>query len=327
MPCATPSCPAAPDWCLGRGWAASYVRHRRATSPRPVRGEWGIGCRKCGNGEAARSSSVNVASTRSTESDQPVKLDRSMSIGRSGLTKSGDHRKSNHHCTSLPPAGHRPTFPCSPMTCSATSLSAMLRKSDQSLPAAPAGRLCRWRTGEFANLRVQTVRTDQQIPFCRAAVLELDPHPVTRADRPDHAGTASDAVHRKALQQTAKQDSTWDHPDRSAKPVHDRGQVDVDQRTAGRRRHPHGGQQLARPVHIDAKLLENRRAVGPDGHRAATGPRIRSLFEDGDVVAISQQSPCGGNAADPGADDQDPKRARSRSHPRPIQLWKRPSGS
>ena len=54
-----------------------------------------------------------------------VKLDRIMSIGRSGLTKSGDHGKSNHHCRSEPPAGHRPRFPCSPMICTATSLSAM----------------------------------------------------------------------------------------------------------------------------------------------------------------------------------------------------------
>jgi hypothetical protein len=129
------------------------------------------------------------------------------------------------------------------------------------------------------------------------------------------------------LQQTAKQDSTWHHPNRSAQPFHDRGQVDIDQRAAGRCRDPHGGQHLTRPIHIDAELLQNRRTVGPDGHRTATGPHIRPLFEDGDVVAISQQSPCGGNAADPGTDDQDPKRAPSSSHPRPIQLWNRPSGS
>src|SRR6202007_2033842 len=45
-----------------------------AASPSNVTAPWparGIGCRKCGNGERARSSSVNVASTRSAESDHP----------------------------------------------------------------------------------------------------------------------------------------------------------------------------------------------------------------------------------------------------------------
>src|ERR1700739_2456552 len=76
----------------------------------------GIGWRKWGYGERARSSSVRFARTRSTHSDQPVKLDRITSIGRCGLTKPYDHGKSNHHCTSDPPAGHTPAFPCSPMT-------------------------------------------------------------------------------------------------------------------------------------------------------------------------------------------------------------------
>ena len=211
-----------------------------------------------------------------------------MSIGRSGLTKSGDHGKSNHHCRSEPPAGHRPRFPCSPMILQCDVLVGDVREGDQSLPAAPAGRLRGWRTGDISDLRVQTIRTDQQIPFGRAAVLELDPHPVARTDRPDHTGVASDAIGRKAFQQTVKQDSTWDHPNRSAQPVHDRGQVDIDQRATSRCRDPHGGQQLTSPVHIDAQLLQNRRAVGPDGHRTATGPHIRPLFEDGDVMSVSQ---------------------------------------
>ena len=48
------------------------------------------------------------------------------------------------------------------------------------------------------------------------------------------------------------------------------------------------GQQLAGPVHIDAQLLQNRRAIGPDGHGAATCPHIRPLFEDGDVMSVPQ---------------------------------------
>ena len=287
VPCTTPSCRAAPDWSPARGWAASCVRHRRATSPRRGPGR-GIGCRKCGNGEGARSSSVNVASTRSTKSDHPAKLDRIMSIGHSGLTKSGDHGKSNHHCRSEPPAGHRPRFPCSPMIMQCDVLVGDVREGDQSLPAAPAGRLRGLRADDVSNHRVQTIRTDQQIPFGRAAVFELDPHSVPRTDHPDRTGVAPDAIGRKAFQQPFKQDSTWDHPNGCAQPVHDRGQVDSGDRTTRRCRDPHGGQQLTGPVHIDAQLLQNRRAIGPDGHRATTGRHIRPPFEDGDVMSVAQ---------------------------------------
>ena len=58
-------------------------------------------------------------------SDQPAKCDRIISIGRCGLTKSGDQGKSNHHCRSEPPAGHSPRFPCSPIIILATCGSAI----------------------------------------------------------------------------------------------------------------------------------------------------------------------------------------------------------
>src|SRR6185312_12518158 len=47
-------------------------------------------------------------------------------------------------------------------------------ESGQSLPAAPAGRLRRFRAGDISDLRVQAIRTDQQIPLRAAAVFELD---------------------------------------------------------------------------------------------------------------------------------------------------------
>jgi len=53
--------------------------------------------------------------------------------------------------------------------------------------------------------------------------------------------------------------------------------------------------------------LEHGRAVGPDGDGAATRLRIRPLFEQGDVVPVTQQSPGNGDAADPGAGDEDPQ--------------------
>ena len=56
-------------------------------------------------------------------------------------------------------------------------------KGDQSLPAAPAGRLRRLRADDIANHRVQAVCTDQKIPFGEAAVVELDPRSV-RVNRP-----------------------------------------------------------------------------------------------------------------------------------------------
>ena len=184
VPCTTPSCRAAPDWSPARGWAASCVRHRRATSPRPGAASGESDAENAGTAKPTRSSSVNVASTRSTESDHPAKLDRIMSIGRSGLTKSVDHGKSNHHCRSEPPAGHRPRFPCSPMTCSATSLSATSgRVTSPCQLHQPVG-FAGCRTGDISNHRVQTIRADQQIAFGRAAVFELDPHPVVRTDRP-----------------------------------------------------------------------------------------------------------------------------------------------
>jgi hypothetical protein len=135
---------------------------------------------------------------------------------------------------------------------------------------------------------VQAIRTDKQIAFGRATVLELDPYPIASTDCPNDAGIAADPVGRKACKQTVEQNSARDHPNGSAQAVHDRGNVDIDQPTTGRRRNPHGGQQLTRPVHIDAKLIQDRRAVGPDGHRTATGPHIRPPFEDRHIMSVSE---------------------------------------
>ena len=103
-----------------------------------------------------------------------------MSIGRSGLTKSGRPRQVE------PPlhigAAGRPQAEVSVLAdnhqCDA--LVGAVRKGGQSLPAAPAGRLRRLRADDVANHRVHTVRADHQIPFGGAAVFELDPHPVLR---------------------------------------------------------------------------------------------------------------------------------------------------
>jgi hypothetical protein len=129
---------------------------------------------------------------------------------------------------------------------------------DQSLPAAPAGRLRGFPTGDMSDLRVQTIGTDQQIPVRAGAVFELDPHPVLGVERRSRADVASDAIGWKALQQTVKQDAARNHPDGSAQPVDDRVQGDVDQWMTSGRRDPHGGQQLTRTVHVDAQLLQNR---------------------------------------------------------------------
>ena len=129
-----------------------------------------------------------------------------------------------------------------------------------------------------------------------------------RTDHPDCTGVASDAIGRKAFQQPFKQDSTRDHPNGCAQPVHDRVQVHGGERATRGCHDPHGGQQLTGPVHVDTQLLQNRRAIGPDGHGAAACLHIRPLFEDGDVMPVAQQSPGNGNAAHTGADDEDPKR-------------------
>ena len=104
-----------------------------------------------------------------------------------------------------------------------------------------------------------------------------------------------------------KQDSAWDHPDRCAQPVHHRGQVQGGDPATGGCHDPHGGQQLTCAVHIDAELLENRRAVGPDGHGTPARRHVWPLVEDGDVVSVAQQPAGDGNAAHAGADNQDPK--------------------
>jgi hypothetical protein len=53
----------------------------------------------------------------------------------------------------------------------------------------------------------------------RNPFFELEPNSVLRTDDPDRTGIAPDA--RKAFQQPFKQNSTWDHPNWCAQPVHD----------------------------------------------------------------------------------------------------------
>ena len=101
----------------------------------------------------------------------------------------------------------------------------------QSLPAAPTGRLRGFPTGDMSKGRVQTIRTDHQIPVRAAAVFELDSHPVMCIERRGRAEVASDAIGRKPLQQTVEQDAARDHPDGSAQPVDDGVHRDVDQWT------------------------------------------------------------------------------------------------
>ena len=181
-----------------------------------------------------------------------------------------------------------------------------VRKRGQSLPAAPAGRFRVSGADDVSNPRMQAIGTDQHISLGCAPVFELDPYPIVRTDHLDRTGVVSDAIGRKALKQTLKQDSTRNHPNGRAQPVHDRGQVQRDERASRGCHDPHGGQQLTGSVHINAQLFENRRAVGPDGDGAATCLRIRPLFVDGDVMSVPQQSPSNGNAAHAGADDEDP---------------------
>ena len=90
--------------------------------------------------------------------------------------------------------------------------------------------------------------------------------------------------------------------------MHDRGQVERGERATARCHDPHGGQLLTGPVHVDAQLLENGRAVGPNRDGAATWKHIRPPFEDGDIVSVPQQSPSDGDAAYTCADNQRPQR-------------------
>ena len=83
--------------------------------------------------------------------------------------------------------------------------------------------------------------------------------------------------------------------------------VDVMTRTAG--------QQLPGSVHIDTELTENRRTVGPDGHRTTARRHVWALVEDRDLVSVAQQSACDRNAAYSRADDQDPKFQTSMDSP------------
>ena len=145
-------------------------------------------------------------------------------------------------------------------------------QADHSLPAAPAGRLRGGRANDVPNHRVQTVRTDQQISLRPAAIFELEPNSVVRADHPDRTGIAPDAVGRKAFQQPFKQDSTWDHPHWCAQSVRDRCQVHSGDRATRWCHDPQGGEQLTRPIHIDPELPQNRCAIGPDGDGPATLP-------------------------------------------------------
>ena len=122
----------------------------------------------------------------------------------------------------------------------------------------------------------------------RNPFFELEPNSVLRTDDPDRAGITRDAIGRKAFQQPFKQDSTWDHPNWCAQPVHDRSQVHSGDRATRGCRDPQGGQQLTGPIHVDPQLPQNRRAIGPDSYGAATCLHLRPPFEDGDVMAVAQ---------------------------------------
>src|SRR5262249_56421302 len=56
-----------------------------------------------------------------------------------------------------------------------------VRKRRESLPTAPARRLRVTGTDDVADLRMQAVSTDHQIPRCGSPVLDLDPHPAAAA--------------------------------------------------------------------------------------------------------------------------------------------------
>jgi putative ABC transport system permease protein len=111
------------------------------------------------------------------------------------------------------------------------------------------------------------------------------------ADPPDRYPTNAlpqGLSEKVAAVQTLEQDSTRDHPNRCAQPVHDRSQVQSGERTTRGCHDPHRGQQLTGPVHVNAQLPQDRLAVGPGGDRSATCLRIRPLFEDGDVMSVPQ---------------------------------------
>ena len=92
----------------------------------------------------------------------------------------------------------------------------------------------------------------------------------------------------KPVEQTFQQDSTGNHPNGRAQPVRHRVEVHRGERATRGGHDPHGGQQLAGPVHIDTELLEHRRAVGPDGDGTTAGRHVRPLVEHGDVVSVAQ---------------------------------------
>jgi hypothetical protein len=77
----------------------------------------------------------------------------------------------------------------------------------------------------------------------RNPFFELEPNSVLRTDDPDRTGIAPDA--RKAFQQPFKQNSTWDHPNWCAQPVHDRSQVHGGDRATRGCHDAQGGQQRA----------------------------------------------------------------------------------
>ena len=135
---------------------------------------------------------------------------------------------------------------------------------------------------------MQTIRADHQIPFGGAAVFELDPHPVLATDHPDRAGVVlMRSVGKPASSRssrTRRGTIRTGAPSRSTIAVRSTvvsgRPVDVTTRTVE--------SSLTCPVHIDAELLQNRRAVGPDGHRPAAGMHAWPPFEDGDVMSVAQ---------------------------------------
>ena len=286
VPCTTPSCRAAPDWSPARGWAASCVRHRRATSTRLAAA---AGNRMPKMRERRRRQIV-VGQRREYLIDR---VGPSCEIGPDHVDRTFRSDEVGRPRQVEPPlqigAASRPQAKVSVLAddLQCHVLFGDVRKGDPSLPAAPAGRLCVLRADDISDLRVQAIRTDQQIPFGRAAVFEVDPHSVVSTDHPDRTGVASDAIGRKALQQTVKQDrrGTCRTGPPTCPPSWSRRWWRAGDPSMSRSAR---WTAIDRPLHVDAQLLQNRRAIGPDSHRTATGPHIRPLLEDGDVMSVPQ---------------------------------------
>ena len=189
-----------------------------------------------------------------------------------------------------------------------------LRQRHQSLPATPAGRGGVVRGDEVTDGRVASVGADHEVAVGAGAVIEVDPHPARGLGHRDRAGVAPDALSREPVEEAFQQHPPGDHPGGCAELPGHRGDVEGRDPVPGGCHHPHGRELLARRAHVDAQLVEDRRAVGPDGDRPAARAHRRPAFEDGDVVSVAQQAACHGDPADPGADHQDTQRPFVSTH-------------